>query len=60
MDRAYIDFQRLFVFTLSSAFFVVRTKSNLQMQRPFCSCLLILRRRSPTIPCGCSNKIHLH
>src|ERR1039458_4396389 len=27
MDRAYIDFQRLFVFTLSSAFFVVRTKS---------------------------------
>src|SRR5450759_2110742 len=28
MDRAYIDFQRLFVFTLSSAFFVVRTKSN--------------------------------
>ena len=28
MDRGYIDFQRLFVFTLSSAFFVVRTKSN--------------------------------
>jgi hypothetical protein len=26
MDRGYIDFQRLFVFTLSSAFFVVRTK----------------------------------
>jgi hypothetical protein len=25
MDRGYIDFQRLFVFTLSSAFFVVRT-----------------------------------
>jgi len=35
MDRAYIDFQRLFVFTLSSAFFVVRTKSNLQMQRRY-------------------------
>src|SRR5271165_3136391 len=35
MDRAYIDFQRLFVFTLSSAFFVVRTKSNLRMQRRY-------------------------
>ena len=32
MDRAFIDSQRLFAFTLSSAFFVVRTKSNLQMQ----------------------------
>ena len=32
MDRAYIDFQRLFVFTLSSAFFVVRTKSNVLLQ----------------------------
>ena len=30
MDRAYVDFQRLFVFTLSAAFFVVRTKSNEQ------------------------------
>jgi hypothetical protein len=29
MDRGYVDFQRLFVLTLSSAFFVVRTKSNL-------------------------------
>jgi hypothetical protein len=28
MDRGHIDFQRRFVFTLSSAFFVVRTKSN--------------------------------
>jgi len=28
MDRGYIDFQRLFVFTLCSAFFVVRTKEN--------------------------------
>ena len=27
MDRGYIDFQRLFVFTLSSVFVVVRTKS---------------------------------
>src|SRR6266568_9090123 len=33
MDRAYIDFQRLFVFTLSSAFFVVRTKSNVLLER---------------------------
>ena len=35
MDRAYIDFQRLFVFTLSSAFFVVRTKSNVLLQRRY-------------------------
>ena len=30
MDRAYVDFQRLFVFTLCSSFFVVRTKKNVQ------------------------------
>jgi hypothetical protein len=35
MDRGYIDFQRLFVFTLSSAFFVVRTQSNLLIQRRY-------------------------
>jgi len=35
MDRAYIDFQRLFVFTLSSAFFVVRTKSNVLLARRY-------------------------
>ena len=35
MDRAYIDFQRLFVFTLSSAFFVVRTKSNVLLERRY-------------------------
>jgi hypothetical protein len=35
MDRGYIDFQRLFVFTLSSAFFVVRTKSNVSIQRRY-------------------------
>jgi hypothetical protein len=35
MDRAYIDFQRLFVFTLSSAFFVVRSKSNVLLQRRY-------------------------
>ncbi len=35
MDRGYIDFQRLFVFALSSAFFVVRTKSNVLLQRRY-------------------------
>jgi hypothetical protein len=35
MDRGYIDFQRLFAFTLSSAFFVVRTKSNVLIQRRY-------------------------
>jgi hypothetical protein len=28
MDRGYIDFERLYVFSLSAAFFVVRTKKN--------------------------------
>jgi Domain of unknown function (DUF4372)/Transposase DDE domain len=35
MDRGYIDFQRLFVFTLSAAFFVVRSKSNVLLQRRY-------------------------
>src|SRR5208282_4542915 len=35
MDRGYIDFQRLFVLTLSSAFFVVRTKANVLLQRRY-------------------------
>jgi hypothetical protein len=35
MDRGFLDFQRLFVFTLSSAFFVVRTKSNVLIQRRY-------------------------
>src|SRR5947209_5863068 len=35
MDRGYIDFQRLYVFTLSSAFFVVRTKENVLLQRRY-------------------------
>src|SRR6202790_2206815 len=35
MDRAYIDFERLFVLTLSSAFFVVRTKSNVLIERRY-------------------------
>jgi hypothetical protein len=35
MDRGYIDFQRLFVLTLNAAFFVVRTKSNVLLQRRY-------------------------
>jgi hypothetical protein len=35
MDRGYVDFERLFVFTLCSAFFVVRTKSNVLLQRRY-------------------------
>jgi len=35
MDRGYIDFERLFVLTLNSAFFVVRTKSNVLLQRRY-------------------------
>jgi hypothetical protein len=35
MDRGYVDFQRLFVFTLNAAFFVVRTKSNVLLQRRY-------------------------
>jgi Transposase DDE domain len=35
MDRGYIDFERLYVFTLSSAFFVVRTKQNVILQRRY-------------------------
>jgi Transposase DDE domain/Domain of unknown function (DUF4372) len=35
MDRGYIDFGRLYVFTLSAAFFVVRTKENVVLQRRY-------------------------
>jgi hypothetical protein len=35
VDRGYIDFERLFVLTLSAAFFVVRTKSNVLLQRRY-------------------------
>ena len=35
MDRGYIDFERLYVFTLSAAFFVVRTKENVVLQRRY-------------------------
>ena len=35
IDRGYIDFERLYVFTLSAAFFVVRTKKNILLQRRY-------------------------
>ncbi len=35
MDRGYIDFERLYRFKLELAFFVVRTKSNVLLQRRY-------------------------
>src|SRR6202049_670853 len=35
MDRAYVDFERLFFLTLSAAFFVVRSKTNVLLQRRY-------------------------
>ena len=35
MDRGYIDFERLYVFTLCSAFFVVRSKQNILLERRY-------------------------
>ncbi len=35
MDRGYVDFERLYVFTLCSAFFVVRAKQNILMERRY-------------------------
>ena len=35
MDRGYVDFERLYRFTLGSAFFVVRTKSNVLLERRY-------------------------
>src|SRR5467141_283047 len=35
MDRGYIDFERLYRFTLCSAFFVVRSKENILLQRRY-------------------------
>jgi hypothetical protein len=35
MDRGYIDFERLHSFTLELAFFVVRTKENVLLQRRY-------------------------
>ena len=54
MDRGYVDFKRLYEFTLSSAFFVVRTKSNVLLQRRYSrpvdkttACAPIIRSSSP-------------
>jgi Domain of unknown function (DUF4372)/Transposase DDE domain len=35
MDRGYLDFERLYRFTLGSAFFVTRTKKNVLLQRRY-------------------------
>ena len=35
MDRGYVDFERLYTFPLSAAFLVVRTKSNVVLQRRY-------------------------
>jgi DDE family transposase/uncharacterized protein DUF4372 len=35
MDRGYLDFERLYGFTAAAAFFVVRSKSNLVLQRRY-------------------------
>jgi hypothetical protein len=35
MDCGYLDFERLYDFTLNAAFFVVRTKSNILLQRRY-------------------------
>ena len=35
MDRGYLDFKRLHRFTLSSAFFITRTKANVLLQRRY-------------------------
>jgi hypothetical protein len=35
MDRGYLDFERLYGFTAAAAFFVVRTKSNVVLQRRY-------------------------
>ena len=35
MDRGYLDFQRLYQFTLKAAFFVIRTKENVKLQRRY-------------------------
>jgi len=35
MDRGYLDFERLYRFTLGSAFFVTRSKKNVLLQRRY-------------------------
>ena len=65
MDRAYVDFERLFVFTLCSSFFVVRTKKNILLQRRYShpvdkstglrsdqTVILAANRPKPTTRCG--------
>jgi Domain of unknown function (DUF4372)/Transposase DDE domain len=44
MDRGYIDFERLYRFTLCSAFFVVRSKENILLQRRFSRSKYVTRR----------------
>ena len=52
IDRGYLDFQRLYGFTCSAAFFVVRTKSNVVLQAP------LLPSRGPNH--RCSLRSHRH
>ena len=33
MDHGYVDFERLYRFTLAAAFFVTRTKTGIQLSR---------------------------
>jgi hypothetical protein len=40
MDRAYIDFERLYVLQLSAAFFVVRSKKSLKLRRRYSHAVL--------------------
>ena len=35
MDRGYVDFERLYRFTLNGSFFVTRTKANILLQRRY-------------------------
>jgi hypothetical protein len=36
MDRGYVDFARLYRIQLALAFFVIRSKDNLQYSRRYC------------------------
>jgi len=35
LDRGYLDFERLYRFTMSAAFFVTRAKTNIRLQRRY-------------------------
>jgi IS4 transposase len=35
LDRGYLDFERLYRFTMSAAFFVTRAKTNVRLQRRY-------------------------